>query len=189
MKTVIIAPEELKRVAVHESGHAVMAVIQGITCHGMFFAYEPNDVRAVGKWNGKFCVPVQNSTPLSKGDYLQAAAGAGAEHLFFGHYNQVGSRSDRIGFCTGGAPEWRATVEEAKTILEGKKEKIALMVKAFELIHQHISIEDWPDRGMDGRTTRFREMLGGEVLRQIVEGDGIPERLKTFFDSVQAGEQ
>jgi len=187
MRAVTIEPEELKRVALHESGHAVMAVIQSIPCHGVFFAYEPTEVLAAGEIKGKFCVPVSNSTPLKKADYLQAAAGAGAERLFFGNYEQVGSRADRVGFNATGVPEWEAAVEEAMTILEGKKEKITVIAELFELIHKHVAIDDWPDRGMDGSTTRFREMMSGEVVRQIVESDGTPEPVARFIEAVQAG--
>ena len=66
-----IAPEELKRVSVHESGHAVMAAIQGIACRGLFFAYEPSQSGEIR--GGRFCVPVGNNPPWKKGDYCPAS--------------------------------------------------------------------------------------------------------------------
>ncbi len=174
MRASFIKLEELKRVAVHESGHAVMAVIQGMPCYGMFFTYEPQEVQATGDSDGRFCMLVKNSSPWKKGDYLQAAAGAGAERLFFGDYEQAGSRADRIEFSAPDGPEWEATVEEARAILEGKKDKIATLAEAFELTHQNIAIDDCPDRGMNGSTTRFREMMSEERVRQIIESTGTP---------------
>jgi hypothetical protein len=173
MDAIRIDQEELRRVAVHESGHAVMAVIQGIPCRGVFFAYEPSEAGAIR--GGRFCVPVGNSPPWKKGDYLQSAAGTGAEKLFFGGYNRSASEDDRQMFNVAGAPEWEATVEEAKTVLAGYKEKIALMAEEFVSKYQQVPLTLWPDRGMNGKSTRFKEILSEEVVRQIAESDSATE--------------
>ena len=166
-----IEQEELRRVAIHECGHAVMAVIQGIPCRGVFFAYEPTE--AVAICAGRFCVPVGNNPPWKKGDYLQSAAGTGAEDLFFGGYNRSASEDDQQMFSVAGAPEWEATVEEAKTILAGYKDKIALMAEEFLSKHERVPLTLLPDRGMDGSSTRFKEILSEKVVLQIAESESV----------------
>jgi len=166
INTIKIDPEELKRVAVHESGHAVMAVMQGIQCHGLFFAYEPDESLAIH--GGHFCVPCGNNPPWKKADYLQSAAGAGAEKLFFGGYNRAASEDDRQMFSTTGAPKWETTVDEAREILAKSSEAITQMAEAVITKYQNVPMNLWPDRGMNGRTTRFKQILSDEEVRQIV---------------------
>lgn len=166
-----IDPEQLKRVAVHESGHAVMAVKQGIPCHGLFFAYEPSESQD-GRV-GRFCVPCGNYPPWGKNDYLQFAAGAAAERFLFGDYNSGASEDDRQDFSTPGAPDWEATVDEAKGILEGSSESIVRMSAAVISKCQRVPMNLWPDRGMNGRSARFKQILSNEEVLQIVESSGL----------------
>jgi hypothetical protein len=176
MCAITIDPEEMKRVAVHESGHAVMAVIQGIVCHGVFLAYEPNELGPGGKIEGiRFCVPAGNNPPWKKSDYLQSAAGAGAEELFFKDYNLGASAIDREMFSTPGAPEWEATVDEAKMILAKNSETVSQMAEAIILKHQNVPMRLWPDRGMGNRSTRFKEILSNEEVLQMVGSDSSAE--------------
>ena len=167
MNTIRIDHDELKRVAVHESGHAVMAFVQGIQCSGVFFAYEPSKTGAIR--GGRFCVPCGNKPPWKKADYLQAAAGAGAEKLFFRGYNRAASEDERKIFGTPGAPEWEATVDEAKMILSNSADAITRMAEAIIAKYKQVPMNLWPDRGMNGTSTRFKEILSEEVVRQIVE--------------------
>lgn len=167
INTIRITPEELKRVAFHESGHAVMALAQGIVCHGLFFAYEPGESLAIS--GGRFCVPCGSNPPWKKADYLQSAAGAGTEKLFFGGYNRAASEDDRQMFSTTGAPEWETTVDEAKEILAKNAEAVTQMAEAVITKYQKVPMNLWPDRGMNGRTTRFKQILSDEEVRQIVE--------------------
>ncbi|HEV2395806.1 MAG TPA: hypothetical protein VGS27_02540 [Candidatus Sulfotelmatobacter sp.] len=166
MSAINIDQDELKRVAVHESGHAVMAVLQGIQCHGVFLAYEPDTSDSIQE--ARFCVLCGNKPPWQKADYLQSAAGAAAEKLFFGEYNRSASEDDREVFSPPGAPEWEATVDEAKMILSESPDVITKMAEAIMAKHQQAPMNLWPDRGMDGTSTRFKEMLNEEDVRQIV---------------------
>lgn len=174
INTIRIDPEELKRVSVHESGHAMMAVIQGTPCRGLFFAYEPSQSGEIR--GGRFCVPVGNNPPWKKGDYLQSAAGAGAEELFLRNYNRAASEDDREMFSTPGAPEWEATVDEAKGILAKHAETITQMAEAVIFKYQRVPMNLWPERGMNGRSTRFKEILSEEKVRQITETRAPSER-------------
>jgi hypothetical protein len=113
--------------------------------------------------------------PWKTGDYLQSAAGAGAEKLFFDAYNRAASEDDRQMFTVAGAPEWESSVEEAKVILAESKEKIGLLAEEVVLKHQRVPLSLWPDRGMNGTSTRFEEILSEEVVRKIAERDRVSE--------------
>lgn len=174
MCAIRIDPEEMKRVAVHESGHAIIAVKLGIVCHGVFFAYEPRHVAASGEiTGGRFCTPVGTKPPWNKNDYLQSAAGAGAEKLLFKGYNRDASADDRDMFSISGAPEWDTTVDEAKMILEKSSDIVGEMAGKIVSKHQNIPMRLWPDRGMDGRSTRFKQILSGEEVLQMAGTGGI----------------
>ena len=175
-----IDPARLRRVADHESGHAVMAVIQRIPCKGIFFQYQPGPGGLI--LGGKFCTIVNHSQPWHHPDYLQAAAGAASEKLFLGGYDPKGSEDDRANFSNTEAPSWDDTVEEAKTILEGKKQKIELMAQVIMSLHENIAIDQWPDQRIGG--IGFRTMLGAEVISAIVESDPIPTAVADFFDQI-----
>jgi hypothetical protein len=168
MCALVIDPEEMKRVAIHESGHAIMAVELGIVCHGVFLAYEPNEVGPSGEIDGiRFCVPVGNNPPWKNSDYLQSAAGAGAEKLFFKEYNPGASAIDREMFSTLGAPGWESTVDKAKVILAKNSETVSKMAEAIIFKHQNVPMRTWPDRGMGNRPTRFKEILSNEEVLQM----------------------
>lgn len=59
---------------VHESGHALMALLKGFPCHGICF----------GRYEGKFCVLLGEipKDQSRKDYYLASAAGVAAELLF-----------------------------------------------------------------------------------------------------------
>jgi hypothetical protein len=151
-----------------------MAIAQGIQCRGVFFAYESGDSTVIE--GGRFCVPVGNSPPWRKGDYLQSAAGAGAEKLFWGNYNYSASEDDRQMFAAAGAPEWEATVEEAKQILARNIASLNRMADAV-IASQKLPMSSLLDRGMDGRSTRFKQILSDDEVRQIAgESYGVDAR-------------
>ena len=163
-----ISPQEhLNRAAVHESGHAVMACINGIQCSGVFWEYEP--IAGTVPRKGKFCTPVGNKPPWKTKDYLQIAAGAGAEKLFFGGYIPATSEHDRQKFDAPGAPDWEETVEEAKAILANKNDELTAMATLF--LQRSPSIRSLPDRGMKGHSTRYKELLSEDEVIQIAGSD------------------
>ena len=176
MFAIRIDSEEMKRVAIHESGHAILAVKLGIVCHGVFFAYEPKHVGASGEiTGGRFCTPVGTKPPWNKNDYLQSAAGAGAEKLFFKAYNRDASADDREMFSTSGAPEWEATVDEAQMALAKNSEAVTQMTATIISKHQIVPMRLWPDRGMDGRSTRFKQILSDEEVLQMAGNGSITQ--------------
>jgi hypothetical protein len=82
----------------------------------------------------------------------------------FGGYNRSASKDNQQMFSVAGAREWGATVEEAKTVLAGYKEKIALLAEEFVSKHERIPLALLPDRGMNGECSRFKEILSEKVV-------------------------
>ncbi len=79
-----IMEKEWGRPIVHESGHALMAVIQEIPCRGI--------AKQRAADGGRFCTLVAQQTLNSKspGYFLFLAAGAAAEELIYGNYDAFG---------------------------------------------------------------------------------------------------
>lgn len=106
-------------VFVHESGHALMAVLQGINCDGIFYEMDSK----------KFCTLVEGPTgePSNK-DYLCRAAGTAAECLINRSHDAGAAAYDRKLFEVPGAPSYEGTVENARKILSDNKQKLQMLV-------------------------------------------------------------
>src|SRR5271168_5052308 len=105
------------RAFVHESGHALMAVLQEIPCHGIYYE----------KDSSKFCALVEPLPPpsdLSKKHYLFLAASTAAEQITYGDQDDDGGNSDKKDFGNPGAPPLQATINEAQAILLGKARQL-----------------------------------------------------------------
>ena len=74
---------------VHESGHALIAVLEGIPCHGICFER--------GEGTGKFCALIAPTAPgqKSRSNYTVSSAGSAAEQLIYGSYDQEAAAADR----------------------------------------------------------------------------------------------
>jgi hypothetical protein len=113
MKLMSLDPEEeMERewlpAFVHEGGHTLMAVLQQIKCEGI--GYEMD--------KGQFCTLITPpSGKPSEKDYLCLAAGAAADCLKYGSYDNDATANDRKLFEPSGAPSFDETVAKARTIL------------------------------------------------------------------------
>jgi hypothetical protein len=107
---------DVKQALVHEAGHALMAVRQGMMCLGICFDRE----------EGKFCAvgpPPKPIKELSKQDYLFSAAGVAAEKVIYGQdHNSVGAERDRQDF--GSSNAFEQAVSEACEILSGEEMRL-----------------------------------------------------------------
>ncbi len=105
---------DVEQALVHESGHALMAVLQGITCPGICFDRD----------EGKFCAPGPPPKPPEqwpRQDYLFSAAGVAAEKVIYGrNHDSAGAGADRKDFESLNAPPFEQTVSEAYEILSGE---------------------------------------------------------------------
>lgn len=108
-----------ERAFAHESGHALMAVLQGIPCHGICFERDSGKFRTL--------TPLPSPGELSKKDYLVFAASTAAEILLCRFadsevastaWTQLGAASDGHYFQT---PE--ATTKTGITVEEQSQRK------------------------------------------------------------------
>jgi hypothetical protein len=169
-----ISPEQLKRMAVHEASHAVMAVLRGLPCWGIFFQSDGTGAMP--------CCVVTHGNPLGEGDYLQAAAGAAGELIVFNDYFYPGTKKDRTVFGEQDAPSWDNTVEEARIILTTEREKIQTLATLLEEKVKHTPDSMVKARRMDGDQTGtfYRELLPAGKLYRIM-GRSIPSAVAKWL--------
>jgi len=107
---------------IHESGHAVMAALQGIRCYGIF-------LRQVGMRAAALVEPLPAPSDLTNRHHLFLAAGSAAERNSYGEADFEGSGQDRILFGNPQGTTFDEKVPEAQAILQSPKgaiEKLAL---------------------------------------------------------------
>src|SRR5712671_6633242 len=117
--------EEWGRAFVHESGHALMAVLQGIPCYGIYYE----------KDSRKFCALIEPLPPpahFSKKHYLFLAASSAAEQIKYGDQDDDGAKSDRADFESLGAPTFQETLDEARVVLLGKARQLKRLVSKLK---------------------------------------------------------
>jgi hypothetical protein len=157
-----ISAEQLKNTAVHETAHAVMSVLKDLPCWGIFLQHEPNEAAFM------FCTVIENGKPLGKSDYLQSAAGAAGELVFFGEYSYPETDKDRMIFAESGAPSWEQTVEEARIILTEEREKIQRLGSLVEDKVRYAPDSAVRTRRMNGDTRLFRELVNAGKLYNVL---------------------
>lgn len=156
--------EEWGPTFVHESGHALMAVLCEIPCHGICFER--------GGEGGKFCSVIPPTSPdqRSKKDFLVLAAGVAAEKLIYHNQESEGANADKADFDSSNAPSFDATVDEAYEILSGHKRKLKRLVSMLRGKTRNVDFDlsRLPEVGMDGTDTRYLVLLGKEELETAV---------------------
>src|ERR1051325_3650869 len=81
-------PDDWFRAFTHESGHAVMAAIQSVRCHGVFLRKSPLIATAL-------VPPLPEPSQQTNGARLFLAACSAAETIIFGKAYLPGSKEDR----------------------------------------------------------------------------------------------
>lgn len=150
---------------VHESGHALMAVIQGVSCHGIAFQRNRD--------GGMFCslLPPVDTEQRSNKDYLISAAGVAAEQLLYPGRDSEGAGADRRDFNSSGAPPFDQSVREAYEILSGQKRKLKRLVSMLKSKARAVDFDlaRLPEAGMDGSEDRYLILLSKEELEAAVQ--------------------
>jgi hypothetical protein len=150
-------------VFVHESGHALMAVLCEIECHGIYFERDAEKPR--------FCALTTPTAPANRTnkDYLVSAAGVAAEKLIY-HNESEGADADRLDFAQASAPSFDATVDEAYEILSANKRKLKRLVSMLKSKAREVDLDlgRLPELGMDGTQKRYLVLLGKEELESAV---------------------
>ena len=104
----------------HESGHALMALLRGIACHGIYFE----------RGLGKFCAVTGNTSGNhSKDDYLVSVAGAAAELLVYPDRISEGTGTDDADFVSLDAPPRVEIENEARLILSRERRNLESLAK------------------------------------------------------------
>jgi hypothetical protein len=150
--------EEWERPFVHESGHALMAVLQEVPCYGI--CYE--------KDCGKFCCSFPPKPPgeRAKKDYLVSAAGAAAERLIYGNNDSDAAGADRRDFDTPDSPSPEETINGACGILSGKKRHLKRLISMLKAKVRQVDFDmgRLPEQGMEGSEKRYLILLNKEEL-------------------------
>jgi len=151
---------------VHESGHALMALLQGIQCHGIYFER--------GEDGGRFCALFANcSGERSKKDYLVSAAGVAAELLIYPDRNSEGAEGDREDFNASDAPSFDDTVSEARQILAAEARALETLISKLKTRIKSVDFDlsRLPEVGMDGNDRRYLILLDENELKALVVQD------------------
>ena len=147
-------------VLAHESGHALMAVLHGIPCHGICFEK--------GIDGGRFCA-LLGSSPAEKShrDYLIFAAGVAAEMLIYPNRTSDGAEADRADFDSIQAPSFEKTVSLAQAILTTERSKLDRLITTLNgrLSSVDFDLSRLPEVGMDGSSKRYLILLSEEELK------------------------
>jgi hypothetical protein len=146
---------------VHESGHALAAILQGIPCYGIYWK------KGVG--TGKFCALSPDPTEHDRKYFVFLAAGSAAELLTYGSYDEDAARSDKMPFEHSDAPRYDEAVKEARELLSRNKRTLKRLVSMLKAIclRVDLNISKMPERGMDGSVDRFNELMPETKLLPI----------------------
>lgn len=147
----------------HESGHALMALLQGIPCHGVYFEK--------GTGGGRFCALSANpSDKRSNKDYLISAAGVAAELLIYPNQNSEGAEADRKDFGSLDAPSFEGTVNEACLILSGERGRLENLISELKTRVRSVDFDlgRLPEVGMDGSDRRYLTLLNEKELEACI---------------------
>jgi hypothetical protein len=146
----------------HESGHALAAVLQGIPCHGIYWQ------KGVGV--GKFCALSPAPVEYTRNYFVFLAAGSAAELLTYGSYEEETARSDRVPFERSDAPSYDEAVKEAQELLSQNKRTLKRLVSMLKAtcLRADLNISNLPERGMDGSDEKFNELMTEDELRKAI---------------------
>jgi len=147
-----VMEEQWGRAFVHESGHALMAVLKGIPCHGIYYS------KAVQK----FCA-ITDLPPISDyshSHYLFLASSSAAERIIYGKEDEERANADRQPFST-----------EAYEILLNKKRQLKKLVSILKAKARQADLDmnALLETGMEGSDHKFAVLLPKQELENAVQ--------------------
>lgn len=150
---------------VHESGHALMAILQAIPCHGICYQKDGD--------SGKFCtlVPPKSAVGRTTKEYLFLAGGVAAEKLIYNNHDEQTAEADMRDFDSPGAPAFDTTTSKALEILSSRRRHLKRLVSLLKAKARQADFDlaSLPEVGMDGSDKRYRILLGEEEIRDAVQ--------------------
>jgi hypothetical protein len=120
-----VMEEKWGRPFVHESGHAIMAILQGIPLRGIYFLKESK----------KFAVIVDlppDVKSFTKAHFLFLAGGNTAELIKYGNADEGTAKSDWTFFDNPNAPPLETTMEEARSLLLSRNRQMKRLVSLLK---------------------------------------------------------
>jgi hypothetical protein len=101
---------------------------------------------------------------------MVSAAGAAAEQLIYGSYDQEAAGTDRKDFDTPNAPSPEATTAEASEILLGKRRQLKRLVSMLKSKARGVDFDltRLRERAMDGSDKRYLILLSKEEVEAAV---------------------
>ena len=157
--------QEWGRAFVHESGHALMAVLQGILCQGIYYQRTEK--------GGKFCtlIPPKQPSERTKEDYLFLAAGAAAEKLVYGDNDENAAGADKRDFDQPDSPAFDECLNEASEILSSKRRHLKRLRSMLKTTVRNVDydLDRLTELGMDGSDQRYLMLLSKEELGNAVD--------------------
>lgn len=155
--------EAVVRALVHESGHAVVAVLQQIRCDGVFYLKDKK----------KFCAIAYLPPKLLQEHYLFYAGGVAAERIFYGKEEYGPSEADKSVFDTVGAPIFDITVNEIQPILLDRRKEIEMLTaRLIEKVSRGgIGLRLLPDiyKSLNGANERCALLLSNDDVECVVQ--------------------
>lgn len=150
---------------VHESGHALMAVIQGIDCYGIYLERCAD--------GNRFCALFPHKGPgeWSSKDYLVSAAGVAAESLIYPGQESQGAGVDRRDFESSNAPSFEMNVHEARVILAQDKRKLKRLVSILKSKARNVDFDlaRLPEKTMDGTDKTYLTLIDKDELKAAID--------------------
>jgi hypothetical protein len=153
---------------VHESGHALVAVLKNIPCHGIYYEFLAD--------GGKFCalanLPEQHAD-LSADHYIFLGSGSAAEQLIYGKDKQDEStaRGDKSYFTEPTAPSFDQSVSDALAILTAHKRHVKRLVSKLKarMREADYDVGRLPVLDMQGSTRKYAVLLSKQELEDAVQ--------------------
>jgi len=151
------------RAFIHESGHAVMAALQGIRCHGIFMLKGPMKATALVP---PFSHPLSEELKL-----LFLAAGSAAEELVLGQPDSAASKADRNLFGINQDAAFDEKVREAVVILSNHRPQIEKLAARLYGMYQKTggdftNFRPQPVKDENGHEVDYWVLLDEEELKE-----------------------
>ena len=160
-----VLEETWGRALVHESGHALMAVLLGIPCHGIHYDKTAN----------KFCAitDLPPESEYSNKHYSFLTASSAAELIIYGNQDEDGAKSDRMSFQNAGAPSLQDTLNEAHAVLLVNRRKLKRLVSKLKAKCRKVDLNlaALPETGMVNSDHKFGVLLSQQELEDAVRSE------------------
>ena len=150
------------RALVHESGHVVIAVRQGIPCDGIYYM----------KSYLKLCnvAYLPSIAEYSIGHFLYHSAGSAAEMLTYEHYDPEAAKSDQRPFKTARAPDYEGMVNKSRAILLTQRVLLETLISTVKskCLQTGLNFDMLPETSIPNIDGKLAVLLSKQELEDAV---------------------